>query len=65
MTYSERASALDSIVTASRALLTSFLSPHEMKHEEVRSLQAWLSALEPQPRVISGNLDQITEAAKC
>jgi hypothetical protein len=65
MTYSERASALDSIVTASRALLTSFLSSKEMKHEEVRSLQTWLSALEPQTKVISGNIEQVTEVAKC
>ncbi|TFF84670.1 hypothetical protein EU524_00610 [Candidatus Thorarchaeota archaeon] len=65
MTYAERANALDSIVTASRALLASFLSPHEMKHEEVQSLQKWLSALEPQPHVISGNVEHVTEVAKC
>lgn len=63
MTYAERASALESIVTASRALLTSFLSPHEMRHDEVRSLQTWLSVLEPQSRVITTNLEHVTEVA--
>lgn len=63
MTYAERASALDSIVTASRALLASFLSPHEMKHEIVRSLQGWLAALEPRPHVITGRIEQATEVA--
>jgi hypothetical protein len=63
MTYNERAAALEAILTASRALLTSFLSPREMKNRAVGILQDWLNQLEPQPQVMTGRVEELVEVA--
>ena len=63
MAYNERASALEAILTASRALLTSFLSGHELRHKAVTILKDWLNQLEPQPFVMTGQSEEVAEVA--
>ena len=61
MSLAERTEALDSIVNACRALLTSFLTPQEMRSELVLDLLEWLDTVEPQPAVSSVELPHVTE----
>ncbi|RLI58299.1 MAG: hypothetical protein DRP09_00760 [Candidatus Thorarchaeota archaeon] len=63
MTYSERARALESVVTTSRALLASFLSLGEMRRNIVVELLNWLEHLEPQLHVTTGRVEETVEVA--
>jgi hypothetical protein len=61
MSYADRTDALDSIVSASYALLTSFLSPAERRNRLVIELQEWLRTIKPRLDVKSTALPGILE----
>ncbi len=52
MSYSERATAMDRVVLAARALLASVLSQEGLEDPLVVSLQRWLDDLTPLPQVL-------------
>lgn len=53
MSFTDRVDALESIVNAGLALLSSFLSPAEMANKLIVELHEWLRAIEPQVDVVS------------